>query len=307
MGVTTIGEATSTSTSSSGMNRELKKQKVDDMPEPVAPRSLFQEPGEEMLTEEPMQERGQPQSAPQAQGSKKEVPAEASHDDFWKRFGGMLDTRLETLGSQWATALTTAENRLITQIGTETAKRSEDNARMNERIDHITERLAALENKKSSNDNDENAPRDTKQPEGWRPRQIVLGGWPDRTPRDFVEREAAEWLRSTPENIQEACLKPFAPRTFGDMSPLEVKETMVSDVGWQIARLLEKTAPGGKPPTWSVVERSPEEGKRHRLTTEASERALKVLGPEFEVERNGCIYNQGIESTKYVGIAERWI
>lgn len=177
----------------------------------------------------------------------------------------------------------------------------------NERIDHITERLAALESKKQSNlEKEEKELREMKQQQdGWRPRHSILGGWPDRTAREVVESEAAPWLSTAPQQIQEACLGPFAPKKYGEI--IKVKENMVNDVGWQIARLLEKRVAGGKSPTWSAVERSPEEGKRRRLTTKASERALKVSGPEFEVERNGSIYRQGIEIAKYGGSTQKWI
>lgn len=56
-------DATSTIASSSG-TRELKKQKMDDMPDPVAARSLFQEGDEEMLCDEEMKRRREQKAAP---------------------------------------------------------------------------------------------------------------------------------------------------------------------------------------------------------------------------------------------------
>lgn len=218
--------------------------------------------------------------------------------------GSVLGNRLDTLSGQWSTALTTVENRLTAQIGCETATRSEDNAKMTERIDHITERLAALEgNRQHRVDKEESAPKESKQQDGWRPRHIILGGWPERTPREVVEREAAAWLSAAPQHIQEACLRPFASKEYWEISKVKVTENMVTAIGWRIANILEKRVAGAKPPTWSAVERSAEDGRRRRITTETSERAMK----EFEAESNGSIDKQEVEVAKFDGTSDRWI
>lgn len=197
------GEATSksASSSSSGLGREFKKQKTDEMPDPVVPRNLFQDGDEEMLTEEEMKRRREAK----AETPKEEIPTgkppAAEQDDFWKQMGNMFDSRLDVLGGHWATALATVENRLTAQIGSETEKRTEESAKMTERMDHITERIAALESKPQSSAKEETPARDTSQQggaKGWRPKHIIFGGWPDPTPRKVVEREAAAWLRTTP-------------------------------------------------------------------------------------------------------------
>lgn len=93
--------ASTSASSSSGWPREFKKQKTDEMSDPVAPRSLFQDGDEDMLTEEEMKRRRDARvEAPKQQAQHKELPTATAQNDFWAQMGCMLDTRLDNM--RWA-------------------------------------------------------------------------------------------------------------------------------------------------------------------------------------------------------------
>lgn len=140
----------------------------------------------------------------------------------------------------------------------------------------------------------------------WRPKHIILGGWPPMTTKAQIEKEARDWLRRQNGEMKARCLQPYAPKKFGEICKIKVQEGYVTKIGWDIARSIERQLDSTRP-TSSDVERSPEEGKRRRVTAENMEKAEKVLGESFDFERDGMIYKGAAEVIKHEPGTERWV
>lgn len=79
----------------------------------------------------------------------------------------------------------------------------------------------------------------------------------------------------------------------------------MTDVQWEIAQALEKKGEEDKP-SWSAIERSPEEGLRRRAAKNMMANAQKVV-VGFDFERNGSVYKGGVEVARYDGNTKNWV
>lgn len=98
---------------------------------------------------------------------------------------------------------------------------------------------------------------------GWKPAHVILGGWPKNTKKDIIEAEAAKFFATLPQGPRELCLRPYCPRKFGEFAKMKVVPKRLPEVQLRIAQILEKRSKADRP-TWSAIERSPEEGMRRR-------------------------------------------
>lgn len=99
----------------------------------------------------------------------------------------------------------------------------------------------------------------------WVPMHIILGGWPDRTPREQIVREAAESLRVQPMSFREKVLDPFAPTKSGTIAKLKTKKGAAEQLALAASKAM-RSAERTSAPTWAALERSPEAGRRKILT-----------------------------------------
>lgn len=205
--------------------RQLTRRVTDEGPainnltqdmEPAAEAAEAAEEEEELMPDPPV--------AQQPAGT----PAESA-DIFWQRMNAVLDNKMTGLGQEFTMALHAVEVRLGTEIQKERETRQEDTAATNKRIDSVLLRLEKPEMK-------ENRPQATREEEmkcetaehpaagAWHPKHVILGGWRERTARDTIEKEAAAWLATMPQAVQEACLRPDAPKKYGEIAKVKVME-----------------------------------------------------------------------------------
>lgn len=101
-------------------------------------------------------------------------------------------------------------------------------------------------------------------------------------------------------------LQPYAPKVYGEICKIKVQDDYVTQICWDIARSIEQQT-GSTRPTWSDVERRPEEGESRRVTAENIEKARKVMGEGYDYERNGMTYKGVAEVMKFDPGMERWV
>lgn len=163
-------------------------------------------------------------------------------------------------------------------VSAESKERAMAMERDAECIKNIEERLKIIEAKHGGTH--ENVDKDKKPQEeglrahGWVPPDAILGGWRPSTPRSVVEKVAWEWLQRMPEERM-----PHALRAEEVWRNCEVAHR-----GWPGAhRRVEDREDLGEErrrpqrPPWRAVARNPEEGYRRKKTSEATDKAMKVL------------------------------
>lgn len=55
----------------------------------------------------------------------------------------------------------------------------------------------------------------------WRPRHVIIGGWPQRTSREVIERESRKRVEQL--NVDAFCLAPGAPRRHREIAKVKIQ------------------------------------------------------------------------------------
>ena len=133
---------------------------------------------------------------------------------------------------------------------------------------------------------------------------IILGGWPERTPREQIVKDSLAWLDQQPQAFKALVLDPFAPTKYGSIAKLRTAKGHAEKLAFEASRAL-RDATRTAPPTWAALERSPEAGKRKRLTRDMVEKC-RMQFPQLDIDDNGVVYSGGVEAARFLAGATTW-
>lgn len=156
-------------------------------------------------------------------------PLETQATDFWARLDGVLENQINRVGTEMVVAMNALKNRFGAEIKIEREERKQEAAKVNEKIQMLTERIKTAENQDAlklitdrlvrlenadmtkptahSKNNKEN-----EAPTGWVPTHMIIGGWEPETDRETIEHECEHM--KIPQ-IANDCQQGQAPRTYG--------------------------------------------------------------------------------------------
>lgn len=111
-------------------------------------------------------------------------------------------------------------------------------------------------------------------------------------------------MQKLPDSLRAGLLTVYSPKKFGGIVKCKCDEGKIYNIARDIARFTEGQMAGARP-SWSSLERSPEEGKRRKQVGESMNKAKHILGDAFEYERSGLILKAPLERMRF-DIEKSW-
>lgn len=129
-------------------------------------------------------------------------------------------------------------------------------------------------------------------------------GFEPNQPREALEERSRKFMMKL-GTVSGLCLTPFAPRKYGMITKVKIKDRELQRVVFEVKKFMEKH-PEASGPRWAAEERSPESGKNKRAVNDAVAAAKRAFN-DIDVDSSGTIWHHSTEAARFNIESGTWV